>query len=508
MPPRRLHRSLLAAALALSGLVQAASLPELGDASEAALPHARERALGEETMKSLRSAGAALDDPEIDAYLDSLGRRLLQADPSLAGQPFRFFAVDSAELNAFALPGGYVGVNTGLILATQSESELASVLAHEISHVGQHHIARQLAAQSGAQVMSLAALAAAIVAAGTGNGQAAMAAVTGATAAQAQSQINYTREHEQEADRLGFRLLVDAGFDPRAMAAFFERLQRATRLADSGATPAWLRTHPLTHERVAEAEDRAFARPYRQVTDSPEYHLARALVRSYAGTPHEAVARFAGELADGRYRDRNATRYGLAAAQLRAGDYAAAGASIAQLERDGLRHPMLEALAGQVLMQSGQLDAAQSRYDAALRRYPDYLQLLYDYPRLRLKRGDAAGAARFAEAALERHPADRALHQSAAEAWAALGNPFKSHYHQGELYALDGNPRAAEEQLELALKAVRDTATFDSPDYQLAEARLKTLRDARQAEKPAPRGGRPSQPGLALYPHLPADNAH
>ena len=121
MPPRRLHRSLLAAALALSGLVQAASLPELGDASEAALPHARERALGEETMKSLRSAGAALDDPEIDAYLDSLGRRLLQADPSLAGQPFRFFAVDSAELNAFALTriekgeADIININSGLI---------------------------------------------------------------------------------------------------------------------------------------------------------------------------------------------------------------------------------------------------------------------------------------------------------------------------------------------------------------------------------------------------------
>ena len=180
MPPRRLHRSLLAAALALSGLVQAASLPELGDASEAALPHARERALGEETMKSLRSAGGALDDPEIDAYLDSLGRRLLQADPSLAGQPFDFFAVESSELNAFALPGGHVGVHTGLILATQSESELASVMAHEIAHVTQHHIARQIAGQSGAQLASMAALGAAILAAATGNGQVAMAAVTAA----------------------------------------------------------------------------------------------------------------------------------------------------------------------------------------------------------------------------------------------------------------------------------------------------------------------------------------
>lgn len=478
----RLRPRMIAAltALAFSLPSLAGDLPDLGDASEAGLPRQSEQALGEQTMKSLRASGAMLNDPEVNAYLDTLGHRLLAADPALAGQTFEFFAVDSSELNAFALPGGHIGVNTGLIAATRSESELASVLAHEISHVSQHHIARQLAAQSTTQIMSMAGMLAAILAAGHGNGQAAMAAATGATAAQAQSMINYTREHEQEADRIGFQLLVNAGFDPRAMASFFERLQQATRLVDSGSTPAWLRTHPLTAARIAEAEDRALNRPYRQVPDSQDYPLTRALVRSYDGQPRDTVARFAAELADGRYADRNATRYGLAAAQLRAGDFPAAAATANALAHDGFRHPMLESLIGQILTQSGQLAAARGHYESALKRYPNHLQLVYDYPALLIKAHDYATATRFVESQLSNRPADAQLHQMAAEAWAARGNPLKSHFHQGEFYAYSGNPQLATEQYRLALQG----ADFDSRDYQIVETRLKALQNAQKEARP------------------------
>lgn len=503
--PRRLRLIALVTAFAFCTGTRAANLPDLGDAAESTLSRQSEHALGEQTMRSLKAAGAMLDDPEIDAYLDALGHRLVATDPDLAGQPFRFFAVDSNQLNAFALPGGHIGVHTGLIAATQSESELASVLAHEISHVGQHHIARQIAAQSGGQMLSMAAMVAAILAAGTGNGQAAMAAATGATAAQQQSMIDYTREHEQEADRIGFQLLVRAGFDPRAMASFFERLQQRTRLVDAGTTPAWLRTHPLTAQRVADAEDRAFAQPYRQVPDSQDYHLARALVRSYEGTPRDAEQRLAAELAEGRHRDRSAARYGLAAAQLRAGHFSAAEATLDGLVRDGFRHPMLEALAGQILSQSGRDAAARARLEAALKRYPDHLQLVYDYPALLIRGGDHRAAIAFLDAQLARRPADATLHRQAAEAWAALGQPLQSHRHQGEYYALSGDAKAALEQLQLALKDTDD----DSPERQIVEARLQALRTReRETRSGTPGDARGNKPEHSLYPHLPADNRH
>lgn len=154
-------------------------------------------------MHSLRSQGAYLDDPEVNDYLQNLGDRLVAADPSI-GEHFEFFAVGASAINAFALPGGHVGVNTGLILAAQSESELASVLAHEISHISQHHIARQFASQTNAGYASLAALLLAIGVGARGKGDVGSAAVAGVTAAQMQSQITFTREHEQEADRVGF----------------------------------------------------------------------------------------------------------------------------------------------------------------------------------------------------------------------------------------------------------------------------------------------------------------
>lgn len=467
----------LAIALLLGGIANAAPLPELGEASAAVVSPQMEQALGAQSMQSLRASGEWLDDPEVNAYLENLGRRLIQADPDTARESFEFFAVASRELNAFALPGGHVGVNTGLILATQSESELASVLAHEISHVSQHHIARQIAGQAGNQALSIAAMLGALIAAGTGNGQAAMAAMTGVSAAQIQSQINYTREHEQEADRIGFQLLTNAGFDPRAMASFFERLQQATRLADSASVPSYLRTHPLTHERVAEAQDRALSRTYKQVLDSQEYNLVRALLRSYDGQPQETVTRLATDLKEGRYRDRNALRYGLAAAYLRAQDFAAAERELTELERDKVRHPMIEALACQVLTQSGQHDAARLRYEATLKRYPDHLQLVYDYPRLLIKTRDFGTALALTETHIIRRPRDPDLHQIAAEAAAALGLPQKSHFHQGEYYAAIGNTRSALEQFELALKSPGG----DKRDQLIVESRLDMLR-AQQKE--------------------------
>lgn len=485
-----LVRNALIAAIAVATAapdVSAADLPDLGESSESALSHQAEVRLGSQAMQQLRAGGGYLNDPEVNAYLNHIGHRLTAADPAITGR-FEFFAVPAAEINAFALPGGYVGVNSGLILAADNESQLASVLAHEICHVTQHHTARQMAGQTSSSLATLATVAAAVLAARAGGGQAASGVMATAVAAQAQSQINFTREHEQEADRLGFKLLVEAGFDPQAMAAFFTRLQQFTRASDSN-TPGYLRSHPLTHQRIAEAQDRALSAPYRQVLSSPEFPLVQALLKSYAGTPEESVARLQDDLERSTASKRNAARYGYAAALLRAKSYPLARQQIETLDRDGFAHPMVEAMAGQILQQSGEYAAALQRYERALKRYPAYQQLVYDYPRTLILAKRHAAAAAYAEQELALRRSDADLHQIAAEAHAALGQRMKSHYHQGEYYAAAGNVARATEQLELALRS--GDGKFQ--DLSVAEMRLRELRaQTREAEGKEKREPKPS----------------
>jgi beta-barrel assembly-enhancing protease len=449
------------------------TLPELGDPSGADMSFVQERRLGESVVRDLRSSGAYLDDPEVNGYLNEIGNRLVTAIPG-APFDFLFFAVNDATINAFALPGGYVGVNTGLILLTQNESELAAVLAHEISHVTQHHIARSIAKQKDAMLTTLAALAAAIVAArvgGQNGGQVAQAAVASAQGLGIQMQIDYTRQIEQEADRLGFQRLDAAGFDVTAMATFMERLQRASRFVEGNA-PSYLRDHPVTYERIAEAQARAQGKPFKQVKDSLDFNMVRALVKSYQGTTKEAIAFFEDALAEKRYNDPIAARYGLVASLLRAQDFKRAQSELLILEKAAPPHPMIDAMAGQILMQSGQLSAAIARYQAALVRYPNKRQLIYDYPEALLKDKQAAKAATFLSEQLLHYPDDGPLHLLAAKAYAELGKQTLAHQHQAEYYAWMGNLTGAVVQFELAVKA------GDGDFYQasVAESRLREMR--------------------------------
>ena len=451
----------------------AQALPDLGDESQSAMGPLQERRLGESVVRQIRAAGAYFDDPEINDYLNELGHRLVAALPG-ERQDFEFFAIADSSINAFALPGGYVGVNLGLILLTQSESELASVLAHEITHVTQRHMARSMVGQQRSLLYSLAALAVALAAARSGSSSASQVVSAGVASAQAlaiQSQINYTREHEFEADRIGFQRLDAAGFDDAAMATFMERLQRSSRFAD-GSAPSYLRTHPITYERIAEAQARAWGKPYRQIADSLDFHLVRALVRSYNGAPSDAVTYFTAALAEGKYNSEVAARYGLVASLLRNTDYKGAKSELAKLEKIAPPHPMIEAMAGHVYMDSGDLDAAIARFDSALARYPNKMQLVYDYPEALLKAGRTRDAVAYLERELARFPNNGPLHRIAARAYADLGKKLQQYRHQGEFYAWQGDLRGAVTQLELAAKA------GDGDFYQasVVETRLRALR--------------------------------
>jgi predicted Zn-dependent protease len=460
----------------------AQGLPDLGDAAQVDFSPAQERKLGETIIRQVRAAGGYMNDPEVNDYLNELGHRIVAGSKDIK-QDFEFFAVPDSQINAFALPGGYVGVHTGLILLTQSESELASVLAHEISHVTQHHVARMIAGQKDTMLMTLAGLALAVLAAragGNSSGDAASAAIATTQALAIQNQLNFTRENEYEADRIGFQRLEAAGFDVSAMAVFMERLQRSNRFIDNGA-PNYLRTHPVTYERVAEAQARAQGLPYRQVADSLDFHLVRALLRSYEGEAKDAVQWFDTAIAERKYNNEIAAHYGLVAALLRAKNLARAKTELATLEKIAPPHPMVDAIAGHVYLDGGDTNAAIRRFETALAKYPNKMQLVYDYPEALLMAGRNVEAAAFAERQLARFTDDGPLHLIAARAYAAQDKKLMQHKHQGEYYAWQGNLRGAIDQLEIATKS------GDGDFYQasVVDMRLRTLRREMAEEKKA-----------------------
>ena len=452
-------------------------LPDLGDSSEAAFSGSQEQALGARIMRDIRADRSYIDDPELTGYLNSLGRRL-SANAGPARQDFEFFLLDDNTLNAFALPGGYIGVHSGLILAAQSESELASVLGHEIAHVTQRHLARMLSTQNQTMLTSLAALAVAILAARS-NSQLSEAALATAQAASIQSQLDYTRAHEREADRVGLQTLDKAGFDTRAMAMFFERLQKSSRTYDYRA-PVYLRTHPLTTERIADIQNRLSTLPVHAVADNSDFQLVRAKLRAMMDSPKEAVEYFEKAGPEAGFGRGPARAYGLAAALVRARDYPRAQRELDTLRKSNPPHPMLEGLAARSKREAGDPKAAQEIYRGALKQFPQSRALFYGYMDALLDGARNSEALKAVSDRLVNIQDDYRLYELQAKSYAALGKKLPQHAAQAEAYARQGNLPAAIEQLQIGLKS------GDGDFYQLssAESRLKELKLQAAADKP------------------------
>lgn len=256
------------------------NLPDLGDAASADLSAQDEKQLGRLIMRDYRGYGVVNSDPEITAYLNELGRNIvLAAGESPAN--FEFFLVTNSAINAFALPGGYIGVHTGLLAAARTESELASVLAHEVGHVTQRHIARMFGQQKQTNLVAAAAMIAAILVASS-NPQAAQGIAAAGAGYQIDQQLGFSRDAEREADRVGYNTLVSAGFDPNGMVSFFERLQQGSRFYGNDA-PEYLRTHPLTTARIADIRNRVGDKaPLRPDTGNLSFELIRMKAAVYA----------------------------------------------------------------------------------------------------------------------------------------------------------------------------------------------------------------------------------
>ena len=274
--------AVLAAALALGPVPVAAqidNLPRLGDPSADELSPQAERRLGESIMRQIRRDPVWLDDADVVDYINRLAAPL-SATAAAGSTSFEFFALLDPSINAFALPGGYIGVHTGLLTAADSESEVAAVLAHEIGHVTQRHIARMLAQQKQVSLVTMAGMVLALLAARS-NPQAAMGGVLIGGEMARSNMLSFSREAEREADRVGFEILRQAGFDMQSMVSFFGRLQQASRFYETNA-PAYLRTHPVTGERIGDMQLRLRDTRYRQRADSMEFQLLRARLRALA----------------------------------------------------------------------------------------------------------------------------------------------------------------------------------------------------------------------------------
>jgi len=393
-----LLRTLLAASLLAVPGVLAQGLPDLGDVAQAGFTPLQERRLGESIMREIRADRAFYDDAEATDYINSLGNRLASRSTE-SRQEFEFFLIRDSQINAFALPGGFIGVNTGLMLAGQSESEVAGVLAHEIAHVTQRHIARMLQQQNQSTLTSLASIAAALLLSRV-NTQAAEAALAFGQAGAIQSQLNFTRDNEREADRVGLQILDQSGFDPRGMSGFFERLQRATRVYESGA-PSYLRTHPLTFERIADMQSRTEGMGYRQIPDSLEFQLIRAKLRAQLDAPRDAIAFFEQSLAERKFLSEAASRYGLAASLMRAGDYARARAELESLRKIAPANPIVDTLNCEFGYRAFGPKQALPCFREALKTYPSYRALVYDYADALLRTKRPEETLRFVEVRLQ-----------------------------------------------------------------------------------------------------------
>ena len=461
----------------------AQGLPDLGDISSAAITEQQERTIGNRIMRDIRNDPAYVDDPEVADYITGLGTRLMGG----ADNPRRdvgYFVVQDDAINAFALVGGFIGMHTGLFTLTQNESELAGVMAHEIAHILQKHQARSIAGASRAQWASLAALAVAILASRSGGsqgGQVTEAAAATAGALQIQSQLDYTREHEREADRVGLTLLERAGFDPQGMASFFERLMRANRLNEFKGAPSYLRTHPLTTERIADMQDRTPAPILRMApADNLDYRLVREKLRASLGTPGDAVRYFRAELAEKTVLRPREDVYGLAVAQRRARDLEGAMKTLEPL-RTGESHPAFERLAAQLLADLGRRDEALEVYRKGIKSFPETRALAHGYLELLMEKGQARDVIAEAGERLRKFPEDARLYELQARAYEATGKPLSQHRAQAEALYRRGNLAAAVQQLDWAVRLKGN----DYYEQSSAEARLRELRGLLEVERAA-----------------------
>ncbi|WP_156492475.1 M48 family metalloprotease, partial [Oleiphilus sp. HI0080] len=291
------------------------NLPTLGNASSNIISIEKERQLGNAWLAALRGQVQTYEQPVVEQYLEQLVYSLAPYS-AVADREFRFVVLNSPELNAFAVPGSVVGINAGLFLHASSEQEFASVIAHELAHLSQRHYARRLEQQQLSTPLTLAGVLASVVIAATTGAEAGIATLASTQALSVEKSLSYSRQNEEEADRIGIETMYASDYNPRAMPKMFERMLKNARL-QGNTPPEYLSTHPLSENRVSDTRNRAEQYPVKPYQDSVLFHICKAIVTvDYAQSKEQAADLYKSIISRGKHKNVDAARFGLAYALL------------------------------------------------------------------------------------------------------------------------------------------------------------------------------------------------
>jgi predicted Zn-dependent protease len=428
----------IALALALgsaSASAQQTRLPEIGTAGGSVMSIEREQAIGEMYMRQIRASAPVVGDPVLNAYLHDVGTRLVRNANDIRF-PFKFFWVNQDQINAFAFFGGHIGINTGLIAETRNESELASVIAHEIAHVSQRHIARNMEAMERSSPMSIVTLLGAILV-GMANPEAGIAAAQATVAGMKQRSINYTRLFEQEADRIGLSILANTGFDPMGAPDFFGRLAEKYRYVSK--PPEMLLTHPLSESRIADTRVRAEQLRQNRNFDRDEsaFWLAkyRVMVRHLRNYNAEAARR---DMASDNPAIANAARYGLAIALLDSDQADAAERALAPLYQQAPLNTFYLDVQTDILLAQERYEEVLSMLAFAYQRMPNEQTVTLNYANAAIKANQAKLAIELLREYIVRNQNSTLAFSLLIDAHRSLGNSSGMHEANAELMALYG----------------------------------------------------------------------
>jgi predicted Zn-dependent protease len=427
------------------------NLPQMGEPADAAMSPAQEAAIGAGVMAELYQYDYVVDDLEIAEYLSNLGYRLVAAAPQKPPKVDVFMVADP-RINAFALPGGHMGFNAGLLIASRNESELAGVMGHELTHVIQRHVARSQADQGGVGTFATWAAVLAAIIAGSADPNIVLAALAVGQGSLYQKQVNFTRANELEADRIGIQIMADAGFDPEGMADFFQRLEQQSRLYGTG-MPEILQTHPVNTTRIAEARERAVAieggKP-RKVVDSLDYSLMKARTRVLAAdSQSEAVEIFAAEL---KNRDTPENRYGLAFALSGTGNYKQAMTALKPTLEANPRQATVMLLMAQLQLGAGQNADALAMFEKTYRMYPSYAPAILRYSQALIETGKPDDARQILLASEQSYGTRLETYRLLSQAARDAGNNGEASYEMANYLYYRGDYGGALAQLDAGLR--------------------------------------------------------
>lgn len=469
----------------------AQTLPSLGDTEREELSPLMERKLGEQIMRDIRRNRDYLDDQPLQEYLNELGNSLLAVRPEARGETqydFFFFAVRDPMLNAFALPGGFIGVHSALVLAAQNESELASVMAHEIGHVAQRHIARMLGKQKQDMLIPLAAMVLGALTA-TASPDAGMAMMMGGQGLALQRRLNFSRDAEREADRVGLDIMREAGFETSGMINFFGRLQQASR-AYTDTAPPYLRSHPMTTERIADIQARTRDQRYRQHADSLDFPLIQARVKILQNPSVQGLldarAAFERQLQLKTRAAIIAGKYGLAFVAYKQGDMKKAD-SVLNDARAALKNGapaaknvVLSSLAIDIKLAAPQPKEAVEEAELARAQFPLSRGIAHQYADTLFAVGRYEDTVTFLRDQTQLYRSEPQLYDRLAKAYAALNKQAQQHLALAESYALNGSLPAALDQLAIARRApdasFYDQSIIDAREREMKAQRLEEIR--------------------------------